>query len=561
MTRRMARISTAIVLVGLILSGSVRESPAQTVVVSIKSFGELLGDLESLAKAAAPDPDMAAPILQALSQLNGPDSLKGLDRSRPLGVRATLPNGPDQPLSLVVAVPITNLDSFLQSVAAFGLMVDDKPGIPGFSHKIDLPNGTTSLYVVGTKDYAYLSMFPVGADKLRDMPPSAWLPKRAGLGDLSLTVQLDQLPPEFRQNLINQMEQSAGQDRARRPEETESEYRARMAGMDLALNGFKRLILDGSELALDLNIDRKANEVSVEFALGAQDGTPLAQTMQRFANRKSRFQGLAQNAPMAVWMSLPIVDELRKPMSEAFENARRDAAEKLETPEDREIVQSLGEAIRPTLTADSIDFGLAFQGPFPTSGGKPSIVGVLGLQLVNGKTLDRVLREAVKKSPPKDGAEFTLDFAKAADGTPIHRLTGPINKDDNLEAFGAKPAAFFALRDDVALVTFGENGQNVLETSLASVGQASRPTDPPVAAMIQASRLPDLPNTNPDAAKAAVDAAAKVFAGPDAKHDRFRLSLRGDGNALRLRMSMDVPVLRFLATVGGTTANARNAAP
>ena len=45
-------------------------------------------------------------------------------------------------------------------------------------------------------------------------------------------------------------------------------------------------------------------------------------------------------------------------------------------------------------------------------------------------------------------------------------------------------------------------------------------------------------------------AAAQVFQGEDARRDRVSLSLKGEGDGIRLRLAIDVPALKLLSIVG-----------
>ena len=45
-------------------------------------------------------------------------------------------------------------------------------------------------------------------------------------------------------------------------------------------------------------------------------------------------------------------------------------------------------------------------------------------------------------------------------------------------------------------------------------------------------------------------AVAQVFHGENAKHDRISLSLKGEGDGIRLRLAIDVPALKLLSIVG-----------
>ena len=50
-----------------------------------------------------------------------------------------------------------------------------------------------------------------------------------------------------------------------------------------------------------------------------------------------------------------------------------------------------------------------------------------GMRVQDGRAFERLVREAVEQDPkPDEGVKVTFDVAKAADGTAIHQMTGPV---------------------------------------------------------------------------------------------------------------------------------------
>src|SRR4029078_5355671 len=100
--------------------------------------------------------------------------IKGLDKTRLLGIAATLPEREGAPPSAVAAIPVTDFGQFLDSLKVFGVKVDDKSGVPGFSHKVSTPDGSQSVFALHSGHYAFFSLLPTGADQIRALDPATW---------------------------------------------------------------------------------------------------------------------------------------------------------------------------------------------------------------------------------------------------------------------------------------------------------------------------------------------------------------------------------------------------
>jgi hypothetical protein len=545
---RFLRAAVGGLAVVVALGASTRTAPAQVLVVSAPSVDAVLGDLEYLIKAVAPDEDSARQALMGLEQFKDPKTVPGLDRTRPVGVWADLPAEQGQPPSVVAAIPVTDLDAFLKALVNFGVAVDPDAGAPGFSHKINAPGGAVSLYVVKGGNYAYFSLLPTGAEKLAALTPEAWRPKRAGASLLSLVARIDKVPDQYKQMALDQIEQAAQAEQQRKPDESDAEFRARSTGARLAMDAFKSFLNDSQTLSLDLAVDRQRGELATEMVLSARDGTTLAHSLSGFAGRSSRFQALGDaKAPMAAWVNLPIPKELSTILGDALDQGRKEAVEQAKSDDEKKAIGAVLDALRPTVTDDQVDLGLALQGPFAGQDGKPTLVLVGGLRVRDGAKLEQAFREAVKAAPNKENVEITFDAFKAADGTPVHRFKGPIDEDAR-RTFG-DAEAFVAIRNDAVVFSFGEKAREAIEKALAAAARpAATQAEAPVALVVHVAGI--APVMEGDQREAAQQAAQAAFGGANAGKDRVQLVLRAEGATLHLRLSMDVPALKFFGMVG-----------
>ena len=565
-------------------------APAQVVVLTAKSAGATLDDLRYLVGAVLPE-DQARPALDVLERFKDPAVTRGLDRARPLGAYVDLPKEPGQQPAIVGFVPVSDGPAFLKTLEAQGFTVDNQPAAPGFSHQVTPPGaGGPPVFALLTADYAFFTNDAGAAPGLKALKPADLLPGRPDAGLLSLDLRLDRVPAQYKELVLQQVAQNAEKDRAQRDGEDDATYQGRLAGQQLALDGFNALIRDGKGITLDLGVDPGPGELVINLGMQATPGSPTAASLRTFGARTSLFHDLGLDSALSYWASLPLSEPIRAALAKAFAQGRKSIVEDEDNDDaTKQLATTLFDAIAPTFQADDVDLGMAIRGPFPKPGADPLYVLLAGLKVKDGKKIEAILRDAIAKSGPEIRAQVALDLEKAGDGvTSIHRLR--IDEDDDDDDDKAKdkkadedkdddkakgnkaekadddkdddddkakarvakqfgePFVYFALRDDVAIAALGENGLNVVKEALDATARpaAEHPSQVElVASLAKLAGLGDDPGST-----ATRDAAAAFFRGPAAKKDGFRFRLRGEGDSARLRYAIDVPVLKFLAEVG-----------
>jgi hypothetical protein len=522
-----------------------------TLIFTAKSAGELVGDLRYLASSLTkPGDPQAAQILGVLDGLKDPKAFQGLDPSKPLGAFATIPAEAGAPPSAVIFLPVLDGKMLLDALGGIGATVEVSKDTPGFTHTVMLPNVPMPLFVTQANGYLYLSMASTGADALKALKPASLLPKRAGAGDLSLTVRLDRLPPMYKQQFNDALEQNLAGQREKKAEETDIEYQGRMTGMKMSQDAFVAFVRDGKELSLDLVIDPKKEFVGVELNSSAVPASAYATSLRKIGAMKSKFRGMTSDAAVGGYVAIPVPQGLRDLMGKAFDDglAKAKADPKTDAAA-KKLAEEVAPAFRDTITAESIDIAAAIQGP--TTGSTPSYAAVLAMAVKGGAKFDKAIREAAKTMPADKKKDFKLDFAKAADGTPIHKLA---NLSDDPGPFG-EATIYTAFRNDVAVIGIGKTGQAALNAALVgSKTLAASAPAPQVEIFVAASRVGSMGKEakERDAMKAA---AAEVFTGTAAKKDKVSLVLRAEGDAMSLRIGADVPAIKFLTRVSEIMRN------
>ena len=528
---------------------------AQVLVVTGKSIDTLVGEVEYLLNAIAPDEDTKQAAQQGLDMLKDPTLLAGVDRSKPFGVWATMPAeaGAAEPPSVIVALPVTDLKALLDNLQNFGVEVDDKPGVQGFSHRIGVPGSGVSLYAVEAAGYAYLSMVPQGADKLAALTPANWVPKREGLGDLSASIRMDQIPEQFKDMLLDQVEQQMVPEQAQKPGEDATAYAGRLAGMKLTQEAFTRLVRECKDINLDLSVNKAKEDLVLDLTTSGLSGTSMEKSLTALASRTSVFQPLASaDAAMAGWASLPLSPELRASAGKAADDAFGKAVASEKNPASQVLLERAKAIVKEMLASDSLDTGMAVR-KFATPAQDGKSVLVAGFKVPDAKKLEDFVRDMVKAQPPKPSeGEVTLDAGKAPDGTSLHRIKPVVKPEDaeGLKALG-EPVVYLAFRKQHVLVAMGSSAEAAIVKVLGETAAPAPATAGanPMELRVSVDRLAQFSDAPPEVKLE----AAKYFSGAKANKNQMNVSLgRAPENAVRLRLRLDVPALAFLSRLGAT---------
>ena len=239
---------------------------------------------------------------------------------------------------------------------------------------------------------------------------------------------------------------------------------------------------------------------------------------------------------MAAWANFPVAKVLRDWISEGLDTALKEGSKRADSKEEEKLFVRFGELVKANLTAPEIDLGLAVQAHSTKSPNASPMVILYGMGVQNGREFERLVREAATKIKVGENVKVSFDVTKAADGTPIHQMSRPTD-DKNaamVKRFG-KPSLFFAFRQDAILASFGEHGLEQLRRAIEGFSDASAAgSTEPFSMVIHLASLAGLAETNEAEFRQAI---SEVFKGDGPKRDRVSLSLKGEGDGIRLRLA------------------------
>lgn len=550
-------VTLAALLVAVAGAEAPRPARAQLVTVTVQSVDELVNQFRTLAEAF--DPENAQPVVAQLDQLEKNDFLNGVDRTRPVAATFEMLRQPGAgPLGfpkLIVFIPVTDQEKFLESLKKLGVGSDDLV-VDGFTSRLLLVGtGAPPFFVLKDppKGYLVATNDTTNPEKVRAIKPEELRPAKAGL--ISALGRFDKIPPSIKEGLLEGAAQRLAGERQRKEKESDADYKARLAGLETVNKAFTSLVNDSQTLKLDLNVGSKSKRLSMALELGAKPDTLMSKTFASVGNLKSSFRGISPEAAVSISAVLPIPDTVRDAARELIKHGR-EAAKDQDDDEDTNMINLLLDAVEPTVTGDRIDGTVILDFPVAPDKDKddedsgPNVV-LFGVGLKGSKKLEAALRESVTKGAKPDNAdEIKLDAEKADDGTPIHRVK---LDDDQIKTDGfGEPLMFIAFPEGSALIAVGENGLPVIKQALAGLKKPAGASDRSPAQVeidVLANRFSRI-YQDEATAELYSKAAATAFAGKNAGKDHLQIGLTFGPDSVRLSLESDLPVFNFLAEIG-----------
>jgi hypothetical protein len=512
-----------------------KKTALPSVVLRVQSIDELLANFKYLAHIVGRDED-AKKAEDWLMAQTGPKGLEGIDTKRPLGAYAIVKEDLASS-TVVVLIPISDEKSFLELLEkqATDKNITLEKGKDGI-YNVDVPGLPTKFYFRFAHKHAYITFQDAEAiAKDVILTPAQVLPVGKEKDTvLSLTLHIDQLPEETRKYAVSQVKARLGDLKEEKADaETKAQHELKVAVVEELTKQVVSVIEDGGALALRLNLDRKANDISLELALGAKEDSKLGGTILELGKAKSSTAGLiSPDSVMNLQVNMTVPEHIRKLMGPAIDEAVTKGLSEEKDATKKALVEKGIQAILPTVKAGVLDMAVDFRGP----GKDQHYTLVSGLKVSDGANAEKLLREVVKGLPENEHAKVTLDVAK--EGTiSIHQVEMKDVDEDFKKTFGST-SAYVAVRSDVVFMALGEDALPALKGALKTQSKVGKPAQ----FEISAARLAELAGKEqPEAAKA----AAKAF-GESKQGDKIRFGLES-GKELKVRISMDTQVLKFFS--------------
>lgn len=512
-----------------------KEAPSgPTLVVQVRPIEGLLADLRFLAGLAGKEEE-GGQIEGLVKSRKGAKGIAGIDDKRPWGMYATV--SPDvMGSTVVVLLPIAGEKEFLDTIENFTQKAKkDADGI--YTQADFLP---VALHFRFANKYVYITGIDkasLGQNKLLD--PTQVLPA-SETSMMSATFNIDRIDGELKNIALSQLDLKIDEAKKRKPAgQTDAQHQVQVKVLDEIGRQIATVVNDGSQMRLQLDVDRTAGVLSSEFRLAGKPKSKLAAHIAELGQGKSLAAGIVGgDAAIQLIEHVVLPAEVRAVLKPAIDEIFKAALDKEKDEKKRAVAEQFLNALRPTLAAGTFDLGFAFRGPLEDK--HYSFTGVLSLQ--EGQALDKALHSLVEELSKREQALFELDVDKEG-ATSIHRINAHKSRKFKFDekarnTLGDNPL-YLAFRADRALLTGGPDGLKIIKEAMSAQPKAA----PVFHFEMSLARLAPVLVKNAEQQKKIVAIADKVFGKKG--NDRLRIDVEG-GKALKASFYLDAPVLQFI---------------
>jgi hypothetical protein len=280
-------VAAAVLALGSPLSYSADEPPPAGrpwLVLSAASFDQLQSHLDAML-TAADRPELAEILAR---RLKGWRDLKGIDRTRPVGLVRFWPTSPEATSEEVLFIPAGERGEFLRTVT-----FDTVPFARKTADHYTIDRPGAPYHVLFRKDVGWMGDRPATLQTCSGML-GEWTAELVQKHDLGVLWDLRQVPEPQRQLAAEDWGRHLMPLLQRRDDESAEVFRLRRAWMDpLVLSG-AHAIEQTRRMVLRLKFDAERSTLTVDLQVFAEPKSAWAEQLARWRPVRSPWQDLAQ---------------------------------------------------------------------------------------------------------------------------------------------------------------------------------------------------------------------------------------------------------------------------
>ncbi|WP_131818462.1 hypothetical protein [Planctopirus hydrillae] len=477
--------------------------------------------------------------------------LKGVDRTRPLGMMMYLGDILTEPMWAATFIPVTNVDEFLGWMCSM-------PPTPGTFQKVE---GSADRWKVSFGDNAnvhvvsrgnYLIMVGEAEQADRNFPdPGPLCEPFATRYDASFSGLLKNIPIGLKSVFLEFAKTTLRADLQQRDNEPAESYRLRRASGESVIKQFERMVSDAEEVTIGARLNRETMVATIELEVVGTPESKLVKAFSAFPGRHSQFGALLdRETTLTVGVSTILEPEQQTLLQQVWTTAEQVLKKEIEksiaagkpgAPTDIDAFQPLFGALQRSTQAGLVDVFVQMIG---AERSQYEVVG--GFRLPGGEEFPLALQKLVQlikdRQPDNDRLQkLELDVARIND-FPVHRATLDPNganrrlygEDGGELAFLATPEAiwFAAASKGQAIAAL----RKTIDEAAKPADDATRPERAPILVTAEISRWVDLIDRRGRAVETFKEESAIAFKGTG---HQVRFRMKPSGDALKLQLEFD----------------------
>ena len=445
----------------MLLAGASR-LPAQELkpvaVASIASYDDLMSNLKLIGEMTGM-PALSQGLEGGIAMATQGQGLKGLDKTKPIGVAVFLDPNAQMP-KVLVFLGATDPKALFAALPM--LQLQEKDG--GW----EAPSPQGPITIMAKNGWLFASN---DAD-LAKTPPSDPLKLINGLEKkyvAAVQVNVQNVPESTRTALIEAFKSNMNAALRQKEGEDESAFEVRKKLAEGQVKALESLVKELNEFTIGLGVDDKARSAHLDIGITAIPDSELAKKIAGQAETKSDFTGFllpdaafslnavnaftqadaAQSLAMLQGFRTKTLAQAENDPNLADENVRKVA---------KEVLNELFDVVENTIKAGKIDMGAAIV-LAPNS-----VSGAAGGFVADGPALEKAIKKLVelgKADPNFPPVKFDIETHK---GVRVHTITVPMMDEGGKKLFGDSLDVYLGIGDKSAYLAFGKGSLEVLKS-------------------------------------------------------------------------------------------------
>lgn len=477
----MRKLLLSTLALGLMLTGAGRlkaDDLKPIVVVSLPSYDSIKADVAFVGEIADM-PELSKQFDMAASMINGGQGIKGLDKTKPIGV-AVMYDGA-QP-SFVAFIGATDLKALLGSLPPqMPLQVADKG-----DGTFEITNPLSPQYVVTAEKRGNWALLTNDKELLKSVPadPTTLL---GGLDKdyaAAVRINVQNIPEQSRTMFTSLMKLGMQSQMQQKPGEDDSDFQLRKSSTDAIEKQIEEAINDLDHFTLGFAIDTEAKSVHLDAAVTFVAGSKLAKTMAEKSNIKSDFAGfLLHDAAVNMNFAQKLTGSDKEQLNQMLKTARSKATAQIEN--DPNLSDEATQKAAKELAGQLFDIGEAAVKSGKMDGGAALVLEskkltfAAGGYLPNGEEVEKTFKKFVELGQAEPNfPPVKFDVEKYKD---VHfdMMSIPINDEQAKQVFGETLDVYLGVGEHSAYVALGKGSIDLLKKIIDKSAGAEGESLPP----------------------------------------------------------------------------------
>ena len=463
----------------LLLAGAAAarvQASKPVLVVSVPSYNDILANADFLGKLAGQP--AAAQQMDGMVGLMA-QGLKGLDRTKPIGL---VVSSDDSGFTPLVFVPTTNLKDLMQSLPQVPAQED------GGGFKVMAPMG--ELFIREQNGWAYVTQ---SKDVALPADPMQWLGGLKPEYDLALRVYLQNVPADKKKAGIDMfrmfMDQAAAMQRQQggdNPLTTLSQK-----NMQEQMKAIERLLNEADQLTIGWKLDRQAKNTHLDFTITATPNSQLAQEIKQAGDAKTNFAGFlmpeaaatlnfcAKSSPDSIAQTKATLEQIRLRADQQIDNDTNLPDDKTRAAV-KDVLKQLLDVVEKTVeTGKSDGGGVLLLGP-------NKFQAVVGGYVADGAALESAVKKLIGMAQAEQEfqkvATVKLD-AESYKDIRFHQVSVklPDDADENCrKVFGDTVEIYFGAGKECVYSALGKGSMDLVKAVIDQSAAQPNKAVPPV---------------------------------------------------------------------------------